>query len=44
MPTATLGKGKFDIYYEDSGAPDGKATYTTVVLVHGFGFCAGKLV
>ncbi|EKM49951.1 uncharacterized protein PHACADRAFT_130381 [Phanerochaete carnosa HHB-10118-sp] len=35
MPLAQIDDKGTSVYYEDSGAPDGSSTYTTVVMVHG---------
>lgn len=41
MPVGLVDDMGTVLYYEDSGVPDGSATYVTIVLVHGTMFHSG---
>lgn len=42
MPVAPI-SADVHLFYEDTGAPNGSAIYTTLVLVHGVIFHGGAL-
>lgn len=42
MPTAPVNDIEAVVYYEDTGAPDDRDSYLTIVLVHGLTFHGGK--
>ena len=41
MPTIPVNDEGAVLYYEDSGAPEGSANYTTIIILHGFLFHGG---
>ena len=43
MPIATVNDEGAFLYYEDSGAPEGVADYTTIFMAHGLVFHSGAL-